>query len=74
MPSPGKLLPWEEWELPQTVTALRSFVRHNEPFSECVPIYAESEAILVSKLQVGREDGKKGSQKKMEWGTVTKKL
>jgi len=25
MPSPGKLLPLQKWELPETVTALRSF-------------------------------------------------
>jgi len=40
--------------------------------SEYVPKYAEAAAILMKKLQVGLIDGKKGSQKKIEWGRVTK--
>jgi len=60
MPSPGKLLPLQKWELPQTVTALRSFLGITNYFSEFVPNYAEAATILMSKLQVGREDGKKG--------------
>jgi len=36
-------------------------------FSEYVPNYAEEAAIFMSKLQLGREDCKKGSEKKFEW-------
>jgi len=64
MPSPGKLLSLQKRELPQTVTTLRNFVGITNYFSESVPNYAEAAAILMSKLQVGQEDGKKGSQKK----------
>jgi len=68
MPSPGKLLLLQWWELPQTVTDLRSFLGITNYFSEYVQNYAEAAAILMSKLQVGRGDGKKGSPKRIEWG------
>jgi len=68
------LLPLQKWELPQNVTAFAQFLEITNYFSEYFPKYAEAAAILSSKLQVGREDGKKGSQKKIEWGRLAKML
>jgi len=42
--------------------------------SEYVPNDAEAAGNLMSKLQVGKGNGKKGSQKKIEWGKGDKKL
>jgi hypothetical protein len=67
-PAPGKLLPIQKWELPRTVTALRGFLGLTNYFSEYVPNYAETAAPLMSKLKLNRLDGKKGSQKPVEWG------
>jgi len=64
MPSPGKLLALQALELPQTVTALRGLLCITTYFSKYVPNYAEAAEILMSKLQVGVEDGKRGSKKK----------
>jgi len=62
MPSPYKMLPLQKWELPQTVTPLSSFLSITNSCSEYVPNYAEAADILMSKLQVGRDDGKNESQ------------
>ena len=70
MPAPGKLLPIQKWVLPQTVTDLRKFLGITNYFSEYVPQYAQVAAPLMGKLKLNREEGKKGSQKVIEWDNV----
>ena len=66
-PAPGKLLPIQLWELPQTVTELRGFLGLTNYFSEYVEHYAETAAPLMGKLQLNRQDGKKGSKVRLHW-------
>jgi hypothetical protein len=66
-PAPGKLLAIQKWELPQTVTALRGFLGLTNYYSCYVPNYSDLAAPLMGKLQLNRADGKKGSQKAIEW-------
>ena len=60
-PAPGKLTALVKWELPRTVTQLRGFLATY--YSSYVKDYAEYAGPLMSKLQLNREDGKKGSTK-----------
>ena len=66
-PAPGKLLPIQLWELPETVTALRGFLGLTNWFSEYVHHYAELAAPQQGKLRLNRQDGKKGSTLKLKW-------
>ena len=66
-PAPGKLLPLQLWELPETVTALRGFLGLSNYFSEYVHHYAELAAPLMAKLRLNRQDGKKGSKLRLTW-------
>ena len=66
-PAPGKLMPIQLWELPQTVTELRGFLGLTNYFSEYVEHYAETAAPLMGKLQLSRQDGKKGSKVRLIW-------
>ena len=66
-PAPGKLLSIQKWGLPQTVTELRGFLGLTNYYSEYVDRYAEFAGPLMSKLQLNRIDGKKGSKKRLEW-------
>ena len=61
-PSPGKLLSIQKWELPKVVTQLRGFWGLDNYYSSYVPNYAEHAGPLMLKLQLNREDGKKGSK------------
>ncbi len=49
------------------MTELRRFLGLCNYFSEYVPHYAEFSGPLSEKLKVGREDGKKGSKKPVQW-------
>ena len=69
-PGPGKLIPLQKWEIPTTITALRSFLGLTNYFSEYVEHYAEMAAPLMARLKVSREDGKKGSHKTVQMGDV----
>jgi hypothetical protein len=66
-PAPGKLLSLQKWELPRTVTQLRGFLGLANYYSAYVPSYADFAGPLMSKLQLNREDGKKGSTKALVW-------
>jgi hypothetical protein len=66
-PAPGKLLPIEKWELPRTITALRSFLGVANYLSEYVPQFAKTAAPLMEKLKVSKEEGKRGSLKEVSW-------
>ena len=66
-PAPGKLMALQKWELPRVVTQLRGFLGLTNYYSGYVKGYAEMAGILTSKLQLSREDGKKGSQKPLKW-------
>ena len=60
-PAPGKLLSIQKWELPRTVTQLRGFLGLTNYYISYVPKYAENAGPLMAKLQLNRQDGKKGS-------------
>ena len=66
-PAPGKVLPIQKWKVPRTITEVRGFLGLTNYFSEYVENYAEFDAHLMAK--VGREEGKRGSKKKVEWST-----
>ena len=66
-PAPGKLLSIQKWELPRTVTQLRGFLGLTNYYSAYVPSYAEYAGPLMSKLQLNRADGRKGSTKALVW-------
>ena len=66
-PSPGKLLAIQKWSPPETISHLRGFMGVTNYYSGYVPHYAELAAPLTSKLSVNREDGKKGSTKRVTW-------
>eukprot|EP00667_Euglena_gracilis_P018132 EG_transcript_19205 len=66
-PSLGKLLPVQGWGLPKVVTELRAFLGLTNHYSEYVHHYAEFAAPLMAKLRLNRHDGRKGSQKKLDW-------
>ena len=72
-PAPKKLLSIQKWEIPKTVTALRGFLGLTNYYSSYVPNYADLAAPLTSKLRLNRQDGKKGSQKILEWTEEEKK-
>ena len=71
-PAPGKLLTIQKWELPKTVTQLRGFLGLTNYYSCYVPNYAEYAGPLMSKLQLNRVDGKKGSTKALVWKNCEK--
>jgi len=62
-PSSGKLLPLQKWEISRTITELRLGLGLTNYFSQFVTDYSNFAAPLMAKLKVGREDGKKCSQK-----------
>ena len=67
-PAPGKLMAIENWEPPKTVCKLRAFLGFTNYYSSFIKNYAKILAPLMEQLRVGREEGKKGSQKRIEWG------
>ena len=71
-PAPGKLLSLQKWELPKTVTQLRGFLGLANYYSSYVPRYVEYVGPLMSKLQLNREAGKKGSTKPIVWSESEK--
>ena len=71
-PAPGKLLSIQKWELRRTITELRGFLGLTNYYSCYVKNYSAFAAPLMSKLQVGRLDGKKGSIKPVVWDDESK--
>ena len=66
-PAPGKLKAVEKWELPMSITALRAFLGFTNYYSSYIEKYADLTAPMHEKLKVPREEGRKGSKKKIEW-------
>ncbi len=66
-PAPGKLISIQKWELPATLTEFWGFLGLTNYYSCYVPNYSTFAATLMSKLQVGRVEGKKDSVKPVEW-------
>ena len=66
-PMPGKLTFLHQWEKPQTISKLRSFMGFCNYYSGYVRMYAELSGPLHKMLQVGKFDGRKGSKKKLAW-------
>ena len=66
-PTPGKLAALQKWEIPRTVTQLRGSLGLANYYSAYVPHYADYAGPLMGKLQLNREDGKKGSTKPIVW-------
>ena len=50
----------ENWEEPKKVTALRGFLGFTNYYTTYVEIYAEIAAPLTEKLEVNKQEGKKG--------------
>ena len=66
-PMPGKLASLHDWERPQTISELPSFMGFCNYYSGYVRMYAELSGPLHKMLQVGKFDGRKGSKKKLAW-------
>jgi hypothetical protein len=66
-PAPGKLLSIQKWELPRTITQLRGFLGFTNYSSCYIKKYSTLASPFMSHLQVGRVDGKKGSQNPIKW-------
>ena len=64
-PVPGKLSAIERWEVPKTISELRAFLGFTNYYSSYVEGYASVVACLQDKLKVSKEEGKKGSKKKI---------
>ncbi len=57
----------QRWSPPETISHLRGFIGVTNYYSGYVLHYAELAAPLTSKLSVNKEDGKKGSTKRVTW-------
>jgi hypothetical protein len=66
-PAPGRLSAIENWEVPRTIHELRAFLGFTNYYSSYVKGYTDVVARLQDKLKVPREEGKKGSRKKILW-------
>lgn len=66
-PISGKLAALEKWDRPSNISELRAFLGFCNYYSDYVPHYADIARLLTAMLQVNRQDGKKGSKKKLEW-------
>ena len=66
-PASNKLLSIPKWQVPITVTALRGFLGLTNYCSSYVENYAKLAAPLTAKLQLTREEGKKGSHMVLVW-------
>ena len=64
-PAPGKLMAIEKWERPKTITELRAFFGFTNYYSSYIKDYANMVSRLQDKLKVPREEGKKGTKKKI---------
>ena len=69
-PEPGKLSAIENWEIPKNITELRAFLGFTNYYSSYIQGYADIVACLQEKLKVPRDEGKKGSKKKIPWGEI----
>ena len=66
-PAPGKLMAIEKWEIPKTISDLRSFLGFTNYYSSYVDGYASVVSCLQDKLRVSKADGKKGSKLRISW-------
>ena len=66
-PAPGKLSAIENWEVPRSITELRAFLGFANYYSSYIEGYSGIVAGLQDKLKVPREEGKKGSKKRISW-------
>ena len=60
-PAPGKMECLANWELPQTISALRGFLGFANYYSVYVKNFAELAAPLMDKLKVSKIEGKKAA-------------
>ena len=66
-PAPGKLCAIEKWQVPRTIHELRAFLGFTNYYSIYIQDYATIVAGLQDKLKVTKEEGKKGSKKRITW-------
>ena len=66
-PIAKKLACFEHWERPSTITGLRAFLGFCNYYSGYLPMYAQLAAPLHDLLKVGKQDGKKGVRKPVQW-------
>ena len=57
----------EKWEVPKTITEIRSFLGFANYYSSYIKEFAKVTAILQEKLKVPKDVGKKGSRVKITW-------
>ena len=65
----GKKAALRDWEKPQTISVLQSFMGFCNYYSGYVRMHADLRGPLQKMLQVGKFDGCKGCQKKLAWTT-----
>ena len=65
-PMPGKLTALRHWEEPHTISELRSFMGFCNYY---VRMFADLLRPLHKMLQLGKFDGRKGTEKKFAWTT-----
>ena len=66
-PSPGKLLAIQKWKRPETISALREFLRCCNFSHTFVKDYAKYAAPLTELLKVCMEAGRAGSKVRVQW-------
>ncbi len=72
-PAPGNLMVIEKWDVPRTVTELRAFLGFTNYYHTYIEGYADIVQGLQNKLKLPREEGKKGSKKRIEWNPEDQK-
>ena len=72
-PIPGRLASHAHCEQPKNITEMRALLGFCNYYSPYVHMYAQHAAPLTRLLQVGREDGKKGSKKALDWTPESEK-
>ena len=66
-PAPGKVAALQLWERPKTIPQLRAFLGCCNYYHEFLPLYAKYSGPLTELLEVGKIEGKRGSQVKLMW-------
>ena len=66
-PAPGRTAALQVWERAKIITQVRAFLGCCNYHHEFLPLYAKYSGPLTELLNVGKVEGKKGSQVKLKW-------
>ena len=66
-PISGKLASLANWERPKNITEMSALLGFCNYYIAHIHMYTAHADVLTKLLQVGREDGKKGSKKALAW-------